>query len=137
MISNPVSYNLCIFKLPYFFSEPQNKSTGNIAKVSPTNDSKLTSSMSIPNVALDTILPSKSQNDAPMKPEKDLNAKSYENIPDCSKPISISHSHVVIQKCPAYRSVVIGEDYDDIRSTAVIMQPNPSYKQDDMFSHNA
>ena len=62
------------------------------------------------------------------------NGSSYENITDCPKPLSVRHSHIPIVECPVYRTIKgMNGDCDDIRSTAVVMQPNPSYTH--MFGH--
>ena len=54
--------------------------------------------------------------ETPMKKK----STSYENIPDCPKPPTVRHSHIQIQKCPAYG--VAGSDidvYDDVYSSEV------------------
>ena len=123
-----------------------------LASIPPANDSELTSSVPIPNLIPNTLLPFKSKEDLPLKPKEDplisLRPKEdpplksqedskigpYENISAYPKPLNVRHSHIQIQECPAYRTLDL-DDYDDICPTAVIMQPNPAYKHD-MFGHN-
>ena len=132
----------------FYFTEPRSK---NIPSVPPVNDSELTCSSPIPNLLLNTLPSFKSKDDLSLKSEEgppleslkdsslttkkdsspksqeDPNKESYESISTYPKPSNEIHSHVQIQaECPAYRAP--NGDYDDICSTAVTMQPNPSYK---------
>ena len=142
---------LCTF----LFTEPLSKSTVNLTRVLPTNDSELTCSPPIPNLLPLLLfkskddLPIKSEEDPPLesqedssmktnkdalsKSREDLNKEPYENIFNYPKTSNVRHSHIQMQECPAYKT--LSGDYDDICSTAVVMQPNPSYKHD-VFSHS-
>ena len=127
-----------------FTEQPQSENrTSTVADVPPENNTELTS-ITIPQHPTNpTLTAPQHQTDpnltAPQH-QTDLsgtpsavthNRSSYENIPDCPKPLSVRHSHIPIVECPAYRTIKsINGDYDDIRSTAVIMQPNPSYRHD-------
>ena len=129
-----------------------------LASVPPANDSELTCSPPISNLLLNNLLskskdnlPLKSEEgpplesqeysllrtekDPPVKSQEDPIKKSYENLSIYPKPSNVRHSHIEIQECPAYKALRLSGDYDDICSTAVVMQPNPSYK-DNVFSHN-
>ena len=116
----------------FSFTEPLSK---NKAIVPPANHSNhnLTHSTSISQHS-DLIL----KRTPSVQSQRNLSNGSYENVPDFPKPSNIRHSHIQIVECPAYRTANYegnnGEDYDDIQSTAVIMQRNPSYEHK-IFSH--
>ena len=121
-----------------------------LTSVPPANDSKLTCSPPLPNLLLNTLPPFKSKDDLPLKSEEDPplesqedlslttnkdpppksqdpNKESYESISTYPKPSNVMHTDIQIQaECPAYRALNV--DYDDVCSTAVTIQPNPSYK---------
>jgi len=118
------------------FVEPRSKNTVTVTTISPKNDSTLDSSTPILqqnySAVLNTAPPATSQE--PLK--KNV---SYENVPNYPKPPTVRHSHIEIQECPAYKlTKYISGEYDDVCSTAVRMQINPSYKQMDIsLNHNS
>ena len=109
-----------------FFVEPHSRNTMTVTNIHHENDSNLDTGTPLPqqtdSAVLNIVPPATSQ-------EPSNRNQSYENVPNFPKPPTVRHSHVEIQECPAYKLTKCSSgDYDDVRSTAVRMQPNPSYK---------